>query len=302
VSPPPRPSLAESLTGPAKLDYDAAHLLYENGDYAGALIKYRSAYDQAKDPRLLWSAAACEKNLRHYQKAASFVKRYMREEGDKLSDSARDDAQAFLQAVAPFITQLALTVNEAGANVYVDDEMVGLTPVAEPIGVDIGAHKLRVAKAGFVEHTEDLTVSGSGDMAKTIALTPEVHEGRLVVHAGAGESIIVDARVLGVGQWEGALPSGSHLLRVTAQHKRPYQSELAILDHQTNLVQVTLEDEPSAIPPWVWIGGGAVLVAGAAVVGGYFVFRPSNTVGPPPVIGTVPDGTVQLQSLRGVRR
>src|SRR5882724_2714841 len=63
--PGPRP-LSESLTGGAKSDYEAARLLYGDGDHAGALVKFQSAFDQSKEPRLLWNMAACEKNLRHY--------------------------------------------------------------------------------------------------------------------------------------------------------------------------------------------------------------------------------------------
>ena len=65
-SPPPPPSLSESLSGAAKAEYDAGKLLYQDGDYAGAQLKFRAAYETSKDPRLLWNMAAAEKNLRHY--------------------------------------------------------------------------------------------------------------------------------------------------------------------------------------------------------------------------------------------
>src|SRR5271154_4391087 len=61
----PKP-LSQSLTGEAKAAYDAAKLLLGDGDFAGAAIKFRAAYDQAGDARLLWNIAACEKNQRHY--------------------------------------------------------------------------------------------------------------------------------------------------------------------------------------------------------------------------------------------
>ena len=42
-------SLAESLPADARRDYDAGKLLFEDGDYATALLKYQAAYD--RDPR-----------------------------------------------------------------------------------------------------------------------------------------------------------------------------------------------------------------------------------------------------------
>jgi len=63
VTAPARPSLADTLTGPAKDDYMAGRLLFGDHDYGGALVKFQSAYTQSKDARLLFNMAACEKNL-----------------------------------------------------------------------------------------------------------------------------------------------------------------------------------------------------------------------------------------------
>src|SRR6187399_1311780 len=61
-------SLSDVLTGEAKTHYDIARILYRDGDHAGALAKFRRAYEISHDVRLLWNMAACEKNLRHYVK------------------------------------------------------------------------------------------------------------------------------------------------------------------------------------------------------------------------------------------
>ena len=73
--------LSESLSGMARAEYAAARILYEDGDYQGALQKLRSAYDSSKDARLLWNMAACEKNLRHYALALGLVERYVSDGG-----------------------------------------------------------------------------------------------------------------------------------------------------------------------------------------------------------------------------
>src|SRR5437016_6190653 len=82
VAPPPPPtppagppSLSETLSGDAKSAYDAAKVLFGDGDFASAALKFRSAHDLSNDPRLLWNIAACEKNLRHYAKVVSLVQR-----------------------------------------------------------------------------------------------------------------------------------------------------------------------------------------------------------------------------------
>src|ERR1019366_7167849 len=86
----PKPvSLAQSLPPDARRDYDAGKLLFEDGDYATALLKYQAAFDETHDARLLWNVAVCQKDLRHYARAAATLGRYLAEGGERLSPSAR---------------------------------------------------------------------------------------------------------------------------------------------------------------------------------------------------------------------
>src|SRR5262245_25362694 len=89
-------SLSESLTGMARAEYEAGKILYADGDFAGAALKFQRAYDESKDPRLLWNQAAAEKNLRHYVRVSELVERYVQESGERLSDQDRAEAQALL--------------------------------------------------------------------------------------------------------------------------------------------------------------------------------------------------------------
>src|ERR1700722_5452883 len=49
----PPPPLTQTLTGAAKDAFLSAQMLLNNGDAAGALMKYAEAYGLSKDPRLL---------------------------------------------------------------------------------------------------------------------------------------------------------------------------------------------------------------------------------------------------------
>jgi hypothetical protein len=85
---------------------------------------------------------------------------------------------------------------------------------------------------------------------------------------------------------------------VTAPGKLTYQAEVAVQDEKTRRLTVALEPAPDGgfNTTWLWIGGGALAVAGAAI-GGYFLFRPED---PAPTPGAM--GTVQLSARRaGVR-
>lgn len=234
-------SLSQTLVGAAKADFEAAKLLANDGDFAGALIKFQSAYDTSKDPRVLWNVAFCQKNLRHYSKVTTILKRYVAEGGALLSPTDRKDAQDLIAMIEPFTTRATFRVNQEGAQIFIDDEPVGTSPLAAPIVLDIGERRLRATKDGFTTFEKSFLVAGGPELTIDVALEKEVHQGKLVVEAPAGAAIFVDDKQMGVGRVEQKVSSGGHQLRVTAPGTRPYQTEVIVQDKETRSLNVLLE-------------------------------------------------------------
>ena len=82
--------LGDALTGPAKEDYDSGRVLFENHDFAGALVKFQHAFELSSDARLLWNMGACEKNLHHYARVLTLVERFLREGGARITPAQRE--------------------------------------------------------------------------------------------------------------------------------------------------------------------------------------------------------------------
>jgi hypothetical protein len=236
----PKP-LSESLTGGAKADYDSAKLLYGDGDFAGARIKFQSAYDQAHDARLLWNIAACEKGMRHYAKVIFTLRMYLDTGGDLLTAQDRADAKDLLAAIESFTVALKIVVNEDGADVSIDDEPAGTSPLKDPIVVDIGSRKIHVAKPGFKPFEANVPVGGTKEATQEIKLEREVHEGKVTVRSTGGATISIDGKDVGIDNFAGTLPSGGHTLRVTAPGMRPVQNEIVISDNESRSIDVALE-------------------------------------------------------------
>jgi hypothetical protein len=280
-----RTSLSTTLVGEARASYEAARLLYNDGDNAGALTKFKRAYDLSKDPRLLWNMAASEKALRHYARAASLITRYLSEAEGKLTPQNVANAVETQKALRAFYSVVNLTGVPASARVLVD----GTPAVESPLALDLGEHSIRVEREGFEPFATTVTVPGNTPVNVAVVLTAtRAAPGRLVISAHAGDLVAVDRNAATAGRWEGALPAGEHVVRVTADGKKPYETKVALLSGETKTVQVSLEEEPRG-SLWPWIVGGTVLVGGA-VVGGYFLFKPKDEPGQPPVgkLGTVP--------------
>ena len=201
-------SLADTLTGDAKAECEAGKLLYQDGDFKNALAKFQKAQDLSKDVRLSWNIAACEKNLRHYTRVLAAVEDHKKEGGALLTDQDRLDAEDLAKTVRTLVSTIKLTVEEPGADVFVDDEKVATSPLTAPLLVDAGARKIRVVKPGFKEVVKTEQVAGATEMALVVKLEKDLHEGRLLVEAGPKDAIFNEGKAVAIGSGEGVLPKG----------------------------------------------------------------------------------------------
>ena len=175
---------------------------------------------------------------------------------------------------------------------------MGVSPLKAPILVNMGEHRIRVSKPGYQDFTTSQSLQGGAPFSLMVALQAVVHQGRLHVVASPGETISIDGKVVGTGAVGRCAPERHSHVSVTAAGKRPYQSDVAVQDDQTQSVRVMLESEAPVVAKdkgmgttWLWVAGGAVLATGLGV-GAYFAFKPED---PEPVKGTL--GTVELPLL-----
>lgn len=286
--------LSETLKGEAKQAYDGAKLLFDDGDPAGAFTKFNRAYELSKEPRLLWNMAICEKELRHYASAARLVGRYLSEAGRTISAESRANALATQKALRGFYSELTLRSLPVGARVSVDGVSAGAAPLKDPVPVDLGQRRIRVELDGHEPFERQLDVPGATPVTLEVSLVPLKSASSLSVSTkGRTDVISVDGKVVGNGHWQGSLPAGEHVVRVTAPGKKAFQSHIQLSSGGSRTLEVTLEDEKKAAV-WPWLVGGAVLLAGAGV-GGYFLLRPDNESGKVPQ-GDL--GSIYLPALR----
>jgi PEGA domain-containing protein len=282
--------LSTALEGPAKQAYESAKLLATNRDFAGALAEFRHAHELSKDPRLLFNMAICEKELHHYARMRLFLEQYLREGATIATPESLTAAQDARTATKSLVAEVTLNVNEAGAEVIIDDELVGTTPLARPLVIDLGTHQISVKKTGFEPFQDTLETAGGTAATLSVSLRPQRQVGQLVVSAQDDATIVVDGSATGRGRFDGQLPAGEHELSVSAPGKRSYEVSLTLRDGETRTLQVALEDAPHGGSAWPWILGGVVVAAGATT-GAYFLLKPhdqnSSANLPPGTFGTV---------------
>jgi hypothetical protein len=234
--------LAQSLPADARRDYDAGKLLFEDGDYATALLKYQAAYDSTHDARLLWDVAVCDKSLRHYARALATLSRYLAEGGELLTAADRHDAQELSKAITPFTSAQTLHVAQDGAAVWIDEHSAGTSPLPGPVVLDIGTRRIRVHKDGFRVWDRPVPVGGSA--ATTVEIALEKEGGHLDLRLPEDATASIDGSDAGHGPTIGAdLAVGPHALRVSAPKMRPIMTDVVIEDGKTRTLDLRLEPE-----------------------------------------------------------
>jgi len=265
--------LAETLSGTAATSYEAGKLLFEAGDFAGALLKFRSAFELQGDPRLLWNMAACERSLRHYRAVRELTLQYLQRAGvaGLVSKSDRAAAESLLGTLQTLIGKVRLTVSEPNTVLSVDGEEVGVSPLQQEIEVDIGTRTFSGKKMGFRTFSVLRDVAANASIFIEMTMEPTI--AKLQISAVPSEGAIsVDGKVVGNGQWAGSIAPGKHYVAVTAPSYIQFKADITLEDRENRELTARLDKVPGSSRV-VWVLAGVAVVA-AGAVGSYFLFKP----------------------------
>jgi len=177
------------------------------------------------------------------------------------------------------------------AKITIDGVEVGEAPYKASLTA--GKHSFEINAPGYVTKKVTKDIEYKGTVAIEVSLDIEKHEGTVAIDTGVPDAQIkLDDKVVGVGRFTGVIPSGGHRVSVSADGYKPYDSDVTVLDNQTRSVSIQLEKNSKT---WLWLTGGAVVLAGAGI-GAYFLFKPKDEQAVP---GTIAPGVVNVPLFRG---
>jgi hypothetical protein len=182
----------------SKRTAEEARALFRKGDYRGSLDALERLQRIAPDPRLFWNMAACENKLGHHAKAIAYVERYVAAI-PALSAEEKTSATQFLSAARAYVGTVTIASNIDGTEVTIDDEVLGKTPLAKPILLDEGEHRVRFARDRHktVDRTERVT--GGSDLRWSVELEPIAPAPKPVVEVARRPSRLGPILVGGTG-------------------------------------------------------------------------------------------------------
>lgn len=142
--------------------------LYVEADYRGALVEFERAYTLAPNGIVLFNVGETQYQLRDYAAALATFEHYLVEA--PANDSHRTLAEANIKELRGRVGRLRIVTVPPGAEVSIDDKVVGQTPFEKSIVVGVGQVSVKVTMAGRAPVVRTVDVAAEDDVPLTIEL------------------------------------------------------------------------------------------------------------------------------------
>ena len=169
----------------ARVHYDRGLQLVSEEAYSAALLEFERAYELSPSYKILYNLGSIHVFLNEFAAALGAYERYLEEGGERIPAARRAEVRKEIRALTVRVGVIRIEINIEGAEVRVDNRIVGTSPLSEPVRVDPGRHRVEASKQGFVAASRVVTVVGSDVLAVALKLEePETRvERRTIVVA-----------------------------------------------------------------------------------------------------------------------
>jgi tetratricopeptide (TPR) repeat protein len=153
--------------------FEHAIKLYEDGDYALALAEFERVHELVPDYRVLYNIGQVSMQLGRYARALRTLREYVSRGGQELPADRRSAVMADLASLEARTATVNLNVQPEGTEVSIDGTVVGKSPLAEPLVVDVGERRVQARATGYITVGQTLTLAGGDWRQITLKLEPE---------------------------------------------------------------------------------------------------------------------------------
>lgn len=263
----------------------------EAGNVKDALEEFQRAYALVPHYAVLYNIGQAYGELGQPLLAVDALRRYLNEGGTQIEQGRRADVERLVQRLEATIGRIRVVSPAPGASIELDGVSVGPVPVAEPLRVNPGTHRISARWPGEPAVTKTLVVGPGQTVEVTVApsaskptLRAPVHPPRYEEPAPPGSERRFrrwnDARLplaVGVGVTGLGVIGIATTYGIRSLNKEARSDELCAVDDGDpvscartrqgldgySLNQQAMEDAKRA---WIGLAIGGTLVAGAATL------------------------------------
>lgn len=137
----------DTATAQARARWHEGVAAFEAGDFELARAAFAQAYALKPTPPVLRNLGEAEVASGHYVSGANHLARFLRE-ADELAPEERHKVKRSIAKAEAHVGRLELTTDVEGAQVFVEGEPVGFTPLEYVVYLEPGWREVRLSKEG----------------------------------------------------------------------------------------------------------------------------------------------------------
>jgi hypothetical protein len=144
--------------------------LFREGDYRAALVEFRRAYAISHNYKALYNIGQTEFEVQDYAGARTSFQKYLVEGGAEIEAGRRAEVEADVKKLDGRVAKIEIKTNADGADILLDDTVIGQAPLKEPLLVSAGRRKITVQKGALPPVTRFVEIAGGDASSVTIDL------------------------------------------------------------------------------------------------------------------------------------
>lgn len=141
----------------AKAMLNEGSALYQSGDYAGALEKFKEAHATYASPKIWFNIGQANRDLGRFDDAMAAFEQFIHGASDASPDAIADARKATSELKRK-LGQVRIECQSAGAEVNIDGKVVGQAPLFDPIWVMPGRHQITAFADGASPAVETVNI------------------------------------------------------------------------------------------------------------------------------------------------
>jgi Tfp pilus assembly protein PilF len=185
--------------------------LFDEGDYALAIVEFERAYQLAPNYRALYNIGLVNVQLARYADATRIFEQYLRDGGADVPPARKAEVVKTLAELKLRTSTVDVSVNAAGAEVSLDGKPLDAGSFHAPTLIDAGEHTFRATASGFQPGYRTITLAG-GDVASVRLQLVAIEPLRVDVPREPARSVFVPGFIATGVFAAGAIVSGSIML------------------------------------------------------------------------------------------
>jgi tetratricopeptide (TPR) repeat protein len=144
--------------------------LFREGAFRAALIELERAYEVYPDYRVLYNIAQTELRLGEFVEARWAFECYLAKGGPNVDEERRKDVESQIKALEERTARIAISVNQQGAQVYLDGTLVGTAPLPQTFPLSVGRHRVFAMGDDGASATQIIELAGGDFRDVTLQL------------------------------------------------------------------------------------------------------------------------------------